>query len=158
MISSLNLIPICVCVAFHPFPLTFIHLKIQSYTEPTNFDCKLHAVASTDFPTIKYISRNDGTSRGGSFKGFSAWPWPSNLSNTGWKLFRSLRGHPRQNWNSLFQLARNWPTINRRGTGVPLKNQWPIQPESLRESGRICTRGYVGIRGSRRGSIVVDKG
>lgn len=67
------------------------------------------------------------------------------------KLFRSLRGHPRQ--NSPFQLARNWPTINRRGTGVPLKNQWPIRRSLF---GRICTRG-CGDRGEDRSSSIKDK-
>lgn len=61
--------------------------------------------------------------------------------------------------NSLFQLAHNWPTINRGGTGVPLKNQWPIRrgvSSGIGENARADMWGY-GDQGEDRSSSIKDK-
>lgn len=101
------------------------------------FDCNWFS--SADFPTIKYISRNDGT-RGGCSKGA-----PPPFQPAGLPLFS--RGHARRNGIHRFQLARTTTgqQLTVEETGVPVKNQWPIPPRNLGESGEM--------HGSRRGSI-----
>lgn len=73
------------------------------------FDCNWFS--SADFPTIKYISRNDGT-RGGLFKGRSAAVPTSRAAS----ILSRARSTKR---NSPFSArAHNyWPTINSGGNG-----------------------------------------
>lgn len=120
-------------------PLTFI-------PPPPRLDTPLEFGLSTVTGSAPPIFRRLSTlavmtvQGGGCSKGA-----PPPFQPAGLPLFS--RGHARRNGIHHFQLARTTTgqQLTVEETGVPVKNQWPIPPRNLGESGEM--------HGSRRGSI-----